>query len=79
MIRTTYGTLDLPTRLPVLHGYRISPSHPEHADNPPRGLFRWHYLQCVIKKFGHPDYKGLQYIYYTELPLRIEDSDGEEL
>ncbi|EJD35941.1 hypothetical protein AURDEDRAFT_130367 [Auricularia subglabra TFB-10046 SS5] len=27
-----------------------------HCENPPPGLFRWHYLQCVIKRFGHRDY-----------------------
>jgi hypothetical protein len=35
-------------------------------------------LQCVIRKFGHNDYKNLQNIEYCELPLRMEgDSDDE--
>jgi hypothetical protein len=77
-IRTIYGSQLRPANLPVLHGRRVGPPHPEQANNPPAGLFRWHYLQCVIKKFGHPDYTGLQSIYYMELPLRMEgDSDNE--
>lgn len=61
-----------------VHGYKVSPVHP-HRRNPPPGLFRWHYLQCVIKKFAHSDYKSLQNIRYCELPLRMEgDSDDED-
>jgi len=41
-------------------------------------LFRWQYLQCIIKKFGHADYRNIQGIYYMELRLRMEgDSDDE--
>jgi hypothetical protein len=62
-----------------LHGYRISPPQPQHADNPPPGLIRWHYLQCVIRKFAHPDYRGLQNISHYELFLKMEgDSDDED-
>ena len=60
---------------PLLHGHEAIPQHP---CNPPPGLFRWHYLQCVIRKFAHDDYKNLQNIHYHELPLRMEgDSDDE--
>jgi len=63
---------------PRLHGYRTSPPQPQHARNPPPGLIRWHYLQCVIRKFAHSDYRSLQNIHYCELPLRMEgDSDDE--
>jgi hypothetical protein len=63
---------------PLLHGYRISPPQPQHADNPPPGLIRWHYLQCVIRKFAHPDYRHLQNIQYYELPVPMEgDSDDD--
>jgi len=61
-----------------IHQYRINPPHPGHARNPPPGLFRWHYLQCVIKKFAHSDYKSIKNIYYPENPLQMEgDSDDE--
>ncbi|KAH9967148.1 hypothetical protein BC827DRAFT_570726 [Russula dissimulans] len=77
-IRTILTDELRPISSPVLHGCRVRPPHPEKANNPPAGLFRWHYLQCVIKKFGHPDYTGLPDIGYMELPLRMEgDSDDE--
>ena len=65
--------------IPLVHQYRISPPQPQNASNPPPGLIRWHYLQCVIRKFGHSDYKGLQNIFYHELSLRMEgDSDDDD-
>lgn len=64
--------------LPPLHGQRVHPPNPHHIHNPPAGLFRWHYLQCVIKKFGHHQYTNLQNINFHELPLRMEgDSDDD--
>jgi hypothetical protein len=64
--------------LPPLHGYRASPPQPQHARNPPPGLIRWHYLQCVIRKFAHSDYRGLRSIQHYESPLQMEgDSDDE--
>jgi hypothetical protein len=64
--------------IPLLHGHEAIPPQPQHPCNPPPGLFRWHYLQCVIRKFAHDDYKNLQNIHYYELPLRMEgDSDDE--
>ncbi|KAK2460134.1 hypothetical protein APHAL10511_007813 [Amanita phalloides] len=76
--RTIYGSWDTPTHIPLLHGYKTSPPQPQKANNPPPGLIRWHYLQCVIRKFAHSDYRNLQNIHYYELPLRMEgDSDDE--
>src|SRR5260221_2423371 len=70
--------LAVPTYLPSLHGYRISPPQPQHDRNPPPGLIRWHYLQCVIRKFAHSDYRNLPNIWHYELPLAMEgDSDNE--
>ncbi|KAF8497552.1 hypothetical protein F5888DRAFT_1613509 [Russula emetica] len=65
------------TALPSpLHGWRIHPPQPQHPHNPPPGLIRWHYLQCVLKKFAHSDYRNLQNIQHYELPLRMKgDSD----
>ena len=78
--RTIFGYWrlgDAPAIAP-LHGYRASPPQPKHPCNPPPGLIRWHYLQCVLQKFAHSDYKNLQNIYYYELPLQMEgDSDDE--
>ena len=63
----------------ILHGHRASPPNPNALKNPPPGLFRWHYLQCVIRKFAHADYLNMQNIRYSELSLRMEgDSDDED-
>ena len=62
-----------------LHGHLASPPSRGHPRNPPPGLFRWHYLQCVIRKFAHSDYKNIQNICHYELPMKMEDdSDGED-
>ncbi|KAJ7603671.1 hypothetical protein FB45DRAFT_770694 [Roridomyces roridus] len=66
----------------IVHG---SPAAPFKTNNPgdnipPAGLFRWHYLQCVIKRLAHTDYTTLANIQLHELPYRVEgddDSDGD--
>ncbi|KAK2465889.1 hypothetical protein APHAL10511_001530 [Amanita phalloides] len=79
--RTTAGTVSaIPTSMvgDPIHGHRAGPPLPHHPRNPPPGLLRWHYLQCVINKFAHSDYKAMQNIYHSKLPLRMEgDSDDE--
>ncbi|KAJ6544088.1 hypothetical protein B0H19DRAFT_1076252 [Mycena capillaripes] len=77
-VYTTVGQVALPTTFPILHGHNASPPQLHHATNPPPGLLRWHYLQCIIKKFVHADYKNLQNIVYSELPCQMEgDSDDD--
>ncbi|KAJ7103045.1 hypothetical protein B0H15DRAFT_874392 [Mycena belliarum] len=69
---------EMASTLPALHGHPARPPQPQHPDNPPPGLFRWHYLQCVLRKFAHNDYKSLANITYPELPIKMEgDSDDE--
>jgi hypothetical protein len=48
------------------------------APSTPPGLLRWHYLQCVLRKFAHSEYKNLQNISYYELPLRMEGDSEDE-
>ncbi|KAJ7457640.1 hypothetical protein B0H11DRAFT_2320084 [Mycena galericulata] len=75
---TIYGETD--AREPILHGHPASPPFP-HAKTPPPGLLRWHYLQCVLRRFAHTDYTAYPGIVYPALPLRMEgdsDSDLEE-
>ncbi|KAF8965637.1 hypothetical protein BDZ97DRAFT_1904020 [Flammula alnicola] len=77
-VHTIFGELMLSTTIPIMHGRTASPPQPQLATNPPPGLIRWHYLQCVLKKFGHADYKALPNIDFWELPLRMEgDSDDD--
>lgn len=77
-MRTTAGVFPVSTIYSRLHGSRAGPPNPDANYIPPPGLFRWQYLQCVIRKFAHSDYKQLENIAYPELPLRMEgDSDDE--
>ncbi|KIY63370.1 hypothetical protein CYLTODRAFT_360096 [Cylindrobasidium torrendii FP15055 ss-10] len=45
---------------------------PGHPDNPPPGLFRWHYLQCVLRHYATQEYRLLPNISYHEVPLPTE-------
>ena len=75
---TIYGRFLRPVALPAIHGHHASPPQPQLNNVPPSGLFRRHYLQCVLKRFAHDDYKNLKNIYFSELALRMEgDSDGQ--
>ncbi|KAJ7280382.1 hypothetical protein C8J57DRAFT_1058369 [Mycena rebaudengoi] len=81
-VHTILGGFDasnpMAASFPILHGSTASPPRPECDTIPPPGLIRWHYLQCVIKRFAHCDYKQLENIAYPELPLRMKgDSDDE--
>ncbi|KAH8799515.1 hypothetical protein DL96DRAFT_1637537 [Flagelloscypha sp. PMI_526] len=60
------------------HGYCINAPNPTHPQNPPPELFKWHYMQCVLKWFAHEDYTNLPYIRLSELPLRDRDDDDSE-
>ncbi|KAJ7103054.1 hypothetical protein B0H15DRAFT_191074 [Mycena belliarum] len=72
------STTEMASMFPALHGHPARPPQPQHPDNPPPGLFRWHYLQCVLRKFAHNDYKSLANIAYSEMPIKMEgDSDDE--
>jgi hypothetical protein len=78
MMYTVIGRIERPTVYPAIHGLRASPPHSQLNNLPPPGLFRWHYLQCVLKRFAHDDYKNLENIKFSELPLRMEgDSDDD--
>ncbi|KAJ7208050.1 hypothetical protein GGX14DRAFT_455339 [Mycena pura] len=75
---TIFGRYARPATYPAIHGHHAIPPQPQASNIPPPGLFRWHYLQCVIKTFGHDDYTGLQNINCPMLPLRMEgDSDDD--
>ena len=75
---TLFGRFPRPAGYPVIHGHRASPPRPQLNNVPPPGLFRWHYLPCVLKRFAHDDYKNLENINFSELPLRMEgDSDDD--
>ncbi|KAJ3836213.1 hypothetical protein F5878DRAFT_541775 [Lentinula raphanica] len=61
-----------------LHGQAITPPNPASPIDPPPGLFRWHYLQCVIRKFSTTDYQNIENIaMYEKSVLMKGDSDDE--
>ncbi|KAF8998746.1 hypothetical protein BDZ89DRAFT_1251621 [Hymenopellis radicata] len=75
---TVAGIYNTPTSYPLTHGFPARPPRPNAIHVPPAGLFRWHYLQCVLKKFANDDYRNLPNIHFSELPLRMEgDSDDD--
>ena len=45
---------------------------------PPKGVFDWHYLQCVVSRFGTDQYKNIPNIYYFVHPFKTADDDSEE-
>ncbi|KAE9404704.1 hypothetical protein BT96DRAFT_989020 [Gymnopus androsaceus JB14] len=53
----------------VLHARPVSPSTTSPL-NPPAGIFWWHYLQCVISKFGR--YNQLGHITHYEKPILMQ-------
>ncbi|KAJ3769688.1 hypothetical protein FB446DRAFT_746854 [Lentinula raphanica] len=61
-----------------LHGQAITPPNPASTINPPPGLFRWHYLQGVIRKFSTTDYQNIEHIAMHEKSVLMKgDSDDE--
>ncbi|KAM6493643.1 hypothetical protein JOM56_010004 [Amanita muscaria] len=73
------GALPLTPSDPMLHGHTITLSTHD-ASFPPIGMFNWHYLQCVLKKFATDEYKQIQNICYFSLPFRTrEEAEDEEI
>ncbi|KAK1223640.1 hypothetical protein PQX77_013488 [Marasmius sp. AFHP31] len=63
--------------VPLVHRYLVSPPRPDQQSLPPLGLLRWHYLQCVIKKFKTDALENVPNISHFELPFRTEDDDDD--
>jgi hypothetical protein len=68
---------------PPLHGCQVTlfnhatGVYPDADPLPMPSIFNWHYLQCVIKCFGTPQYKNLPNIRFIVFPFRTaSDSDG---
>jgi len=79
-----HGTPTIISISPQLHGYIITLSiHGIYnTPLPPPGVFNWHYLQCVIKRFGTPEFMNLPNINYFIQPFKTasdnEDSDDND-
>ena len=63
--------------VPMLHGHPITLTTHNGSPLPPVGVFNWHYLQCVLKRFATDEYKQIQNIYHFTMPFRTEDDDDE--
>jgi hypothetical protein len=63
---------------PALHGRQVTlSSNDTSLSLPPAGVFNWHYLQCVLKKFATPAFTETHNIYYFTYPFRTRDDDDE--
>jgi hypothetical protein len=63
---------------PLLHLYQTTLSVQRGSISlPPKGVFDWHYLQCVIKRFGTPQYQMFPGIKFFAYPFAT-DSDGPD-
>ena len=45
---------------------------------PPPGVFNWHYLQCVVLRFGTPQYKAFFNIYFSVHSFRTASDDTDD-
>ncbi|KAH9176534.1 hypothetical protein EDB89DRAFT_74370 [Lactarius sanguifluus] len=62
----------------LLHGYSATLQvHAGEHHLPPPGVFNWHYLQCVIKKFGTPEYMTVSDIRFFIHPFRTASDTSE--
>jgi hypothetical protein len=62
-----------------LHGTQVTLSaHDSSISLPPLGVFDWHYVQCVLKKFSTPDYQGIDNIHYFVFPFHTRDDDDDD-
>jgi hypothetical protein len=63
----------------MCHGTRITLStHGSSLNLLPVGVFNWHYIQCVLKRFTTTDYQEFGNVHYCVLPFRTRDDDDDE-
>jgi hypothetical protein len=63
----------------ALHGTEITLTTDNDTPLPPPGVLDWHYLQCVMNKFGSRSYKQVDNITYTTVPFRTVDDEADEI
>ena len=65
--------------LPRLHLHPVMLSvHDGPKALPSKGVFDWHYLQCVAKRFATQDYKELPGIYFSVYPFKTNSDDTDD-
>ena len=66
-------------RAPLLHGHSVTFStRCRNIPFPPPGVFDWHYLQCVLRRFATPQYRQLPDIAFFIYPFKTADDDSDE-
>ena len=78
-----YGVVNAKQELfqhsPQLHGHSATLSiHSGNHPLPPPGVFNWHYLQCVILRFGTQQYRDLVNIYFSVCPFKTASDDADD-
>ena len=64
---------------PYLHMYPVTLSvHRGNDPLPPKGVFDWHYLQCVLLRFGTSKYKQIPNITFFAYPFKTADDDDSD-
>ncbi|KAF5376700.1 hypothetical protein D9615_007863 [Tricholomella constricta] len=67
------------TDLPPLHMYSVTLSvHDARYRLPPKGVFDWHYLQCVLRRFATDQYKNLPNNSFFVYPFEKLSENGFE-
>ena len=65
--------------LPLPHHHSVTLSvHGRNQPLPPRGVFNWHYLQCVIHRFGTSQYRGYPNIRHREYPIKTASDSSDD-
>ena len=63
---------------PLLHGFQLTLSVKGGTILlPPKGVFDWHYLQCVIKRFGTSAYQAYPNIRFFVYPFQTDSDDSD--
>ena len=75
---TTYGTTVEAPNEPICHGKSITLVARESVNTPPVGVFNWHYIQCVLKRFATPDYRNFANVNYYVQTFRTRDDEDDE-
>jgi len=77
-----YGSQPFSTSsLPPLHLYQVTLSvHGGHEHLPPKGVFDWHYLQCVTKRFATSEYKSVPdiYFHFHSYPFKTASDESDD-
>jgi hypothetical protein len=64
--------------VPALHMYPVTLLGRRNIPLPPTGVFDWHYLQCVLLRFGTDQYRQLPGIAFFIYPFKTADDESDD-